>query len=370
MQRPVFALLTGGLLALGAAGPAAAHHSFAAVYDMNEPITVQGTIAQVRLTNPHSWFYLDVKNDKERSTRAFEAGTPSGMIRNGYKPSVIKNRRRSDDQAVSALATRRRTWACCASSSRLTERSYGLFGSQQGGRNEDALERRVRHPLCVGALLALLWSRATRSARRVAARGSRAHNAECERTGSAHGRRSSRSFRCLVGRRRHRRGAAAGRAAAGPRRYTAAVVHEPLSTVGRARERRRSSDKDDPTLQLRADGFRHAQRAALERRCGRTDRRDAEIIVMLTETFHGFQLVPDRRAPASRRSAAHYRGDSSAAGTATRSSSTSRTSPTTPGSRRKGACRFIPTRCTSSSATGAWTRTRSRSRRRSRTRKC
>jgi len=83
-------LLVGALLSSGAS-VAGAHHSFAAVYDMQQPITVKGTIVQVRLTNPHSWFYLDVKNDAGEIERwAFEAGTPSGMIRNGYKASVIK----------------------------------------------------------------------------------------------------------------------------------------------------------------------------------------------------------------------------------------------------------------------------------------
>ena len=82
--------LAGAALWLGAS-VAAAHHSFAAVYDMQQQITVKGTIVQVRLTNPHSWFYLDVKNDAGEVERwAFEAGTPSGMIRNGYKASVIK----------------------------------------------------------------------------------------------------------------------------------------------------------------------------------------------------------------------------------------------------------------------------------------
>jgi hypothetical protein len=90
MKDKIWILLAGSALALGTSA-ARAHHSFAAVYDMQQPITVKGTIVQVRLTNPHSWFYLDVKNDAGETERwAFEAGTPSGMIRNGYKASVIK----------------------------------------------------------------------------------------------------------------------------------------------------------------------------------------------------------------------------------------------------------------------------------------
>ena len=90
MKRTVLPALLAGV-ALGTGGSAGAHHSFAAVYDMKQPVTVHGVIAKVRLTNPHSWFYIDVKNDAGQIEQwAFEAGTPSGMIRNGYKPSVIK----------------------------------------------------------------------------------------------------------------------------------------------------------------------------------------------------------------------------------------------------------------------------------------
>ena len=92
MSRRVFTALITGLVLLGVGVPARAHHSFAAAYDTSKSITVKGTITQVRLTNPHSWFFLDVKDEGTGKTTkwAFEAGTPSGMIRNGYKASELK----------------------------------------------------------------------------------------------------------------------------------------------------------------------------------------------------------------------------------------------------------------------------------------
>src|SRR5678816_3396917 len=91
MKRTVRTVLVWSLVSLGAATTATAHHSFAAAFDMNKPVTVQGTIVQVRLENPHSWFFLDVKDPSGKVERwAFEAGTPSGMIRNGFKPDLIK----------------------------------------------------------------------------------------------------------------------------------------------------------------------------------------------------------------------------------------------------------------------------------------
>ena len=91
MKPRVFAVLVFGLFAIGARVPALAHHSFAAAFDMSQPVTVRGVITQVRLQNPHSWFFLEVRDASGNVEKwAFEAGTPSGMIRNGYKPGVIK----------------------------------------------------------------------------------------------------------------------------------------------------------------------------------------------------------------------------------------------------------------------------------------
>ena len=87
MTRKILALCLTALAGL----PVWAHHSFGAAYDTTQSVTVKGVIAQVRLQNPHSWFFLDVKDESGKMVRwSFEAGTPSGMIRNGFKPGTIK----------------------------------------------------------------------------------------------------------------------------------------------------------------------------------------------------------------------------------------------------------------------------------------
>ena len=132
MKRTLWLALASGVLLVGGTAAAWAHHSFAAVYDMQQPITVKGTIVNVRLANPHSWFYLDVKNDAGQVERwAFEAGTPSGMIRNGYKPNIIAP---GSEVTIKGFHARDLT----QNMGMLREliladgTSYGMFGSQQG----------------------------------------------------------------------------------------------------------------------------------------------------------------------------------------------------------------------------------------------
>ncbi|HEY4360470.1 MAG TPA: DUF6152 family protein [Bryobacteraceae bacterium] len=90
MNRAALAFAVSSLFALSV--PAGAHHSFTASYDLGQSVTVHGVITQVLLRNPHSWFRLDVKDAATGKVEewSFEAGTPSGMIRNGYKPNIIK----------------------------------------------------------------------------------------------------------------------------------------------------------------------------------------------------------------------------------------------------------------------------------------
>ena len=63
-----------------------AHHNFRAEFDINAPFTVTGTVTRVEWTNPHTWFYLDVKDDKGAVANwAMEMGSPNALMRAGWK---------------------------------------------------------------------------------------------------------------------------------------------------------------------------------------------------------------------------------------------------------------------------------------------
>lgn len=75
---------TAGIVALATLGlatvPAQAHHAFAAEFDASRPVKVTGTVTKLRLVNPHSWIFIDVKNPNGSVTNwGFEFGTPSGL---------------------------------------------------------------------------------------------------------------------------------------------------------------------------------------------------------------------------------------------------------------------------------------------------
>ena len=77
--------------ALMVVAPLAAHHSFAAEYDSKKPVTLKGIVTKVEWMNPHVYFYLDVTDEKGKTTNwALEMGPPRLLENGGWKKSTIK----------------------------------------------------------------------------------------------------------------------------------------------------------------------------------------------------------------------------------------------------------------------------------------
>ena len=79
-----------GVCVLLTAGSASAHHAFAAEFDADQPISLQGTVARVEWINPHSWIHVDVKNDDGGVDRwMIEGGNPTALLRRGVNRNSL-----------------------------------------------------------------------------------------------------------------------------------------------------------------------------------------------------------------------------------------------------------------------------------------
>ena len=78
----IFALVSGTTLLF-------AHHSFA-MFDTANPITISGTVTAFEWTNPHVYIEVDVAEGQATKHWAIELGSPSILMRGGWKFNTIK----------------------------------------------------------------------------------------------------------------------------------------------------------------------------------------------------------------------------------------------------------------------------------------
>jgi uncharacterized protein DUF6152 len=84
-------LAAAAIIALAAAVPMLAHHSFAAEFDASKAVRLTGTLTKIEWTNPHSYFYIDVKDEKGQIANwACEGAGPGALSRRGFKRGDIK----------------------------------------------------------------------------------------------------------------------------------------------------------------------------------------------------------------------------------------------------------------------------------------
>ena len=91
MKGKVLALLLIGCGLLLAELPALAHHAFAAVFDFKKPVKLTGTVTKIEWQNPHTWFYIDVKDEGGNVANwGMEMGSPNLLIRAGWNRNSLK----------------------------------------------------------------------------------------------------------------------------------------------------------------------------------------------------------------------------------------------------------------------------------------
>jgi hypothetical protein len=91
MKKAIVAFFALAFVVIAASAPSFAHHSFAAEFDANKQVTLKGHVTKVEWTNPHVWFYLNVKKtDGTVENWGFEMGPPHGLQSRGWTRTTMK----------------------------------------------------------------------------------------------------------------------------------------------------------------------------------------------------------------------------------------------------------------------------------------
>jgi len=89
MRISALGAVVGAALA-AVAFPTLAHHSFAAEFDINRPIQLDGVVTKMEFSNPHSWLHIEVTTDAgEKQQWMVEGGAPNALMRNGWNRNSV-----------------------------------------------------------------------------------------------------------------------------------------------------------------------------------------------------------------------------------------------------------------------------------------
>jgi hypothetical protein len=84
------AVASSAILSVAAMGSANAHHSFAAEFDRDAPVHLEGVVVEFEWVNPHSWLVIDVTQaDGSVERWRVEGGAPSALLRRGWNRNSL-----------------------------------------------------------------------------------------------------------------------------------------------------------------------------------------------------------------------------------------------------------------------------------------
>jgi Family of unknown function (DUF6152) len=136
--------LTAAVVGIGLllAKPGWAHHSFAAEYDVNQPVMLKGTLTKMDWVNPHGWLYVDVTEPDGKVVHwEIEAGNPNALLRRGLRTTDFPA---GVEVVISAYRSKSGTSRANGRTVKFADGRDFFLGSSGNGAPQDGAEREAR----------------------------------------------------------------------------------------------------------------------------------------------------------------------------------------------------------------------------------